>query len=283
MTVADRQKPPAGELFVDHVSHFVRDLDAAARACEALGWRVTPTSVQLQGETPIGASNRCVMLEEGYIELLSPTHDTPAAERMRALMRRHDAHLRSGIHLVCFGTPNAEGEHRRLQAHGFEPQPLARFERPVPGAMARFAVARPAPEKMPEGRVQLVEQLTPEQVWRPDDVNPLVLAEVFVVADDPQDAAARWGEFAALIPRPAGKCIRLETARGAIVIGTAVTIRELLGETPVAPAIAGYSLRCGHPAALAKRCRSAGIAVRKSGARYAATLPDALGGVILFG
>lgn len=278
MNVADRQKPPVGGLFVDHVSHFVPDLDAAARACEALGWKVTPLSVQETPEGPVGASNRCVMLEEGYLELLSPTHDTPSAQRMRASMQRHD-----GVHLVCFGTPDAAGEHRRLQAHGFEPQPLVQLERMVPGGKARFAVVRPAPDRMPEGRVQFVEQQTPEQLWKPADVNALRLDEVFVVAADPVATAARWAEFAALLPRPERKCIRLETARGAIVIGARKTIEEILGAAPAAPAIAGYSLRCSHPKAQAERCTGAGMAVRKIGQRYAAALPAALGGVFLFG
>src|ERR671934_943882 len=180
MNTADRQRPPPGELYLDHVSHFVADLDAAARVCEALGMRVTPTSVQRTPEGAVGASNRCVMLEAGYIELLAPTDPTPAAERMRALMRRYD-----GVHLVCFGTPDAEGEHRRLTAHGYEPQPLVDLSRAVDGGTARFKVVRPAPEKMPEGRIQFVEQMTPEHLWREADLNALELAEVFVVADEP--------------------------------------------------------------------------------------------------
>jgi hypothetical protein len=278
MHVADRQKPPAGTLFVDHVSHFVPDLDAAARACEAMGWRVTPTSIQHRGETPVGASNRCVMLEEGYLELLSPTHDTPSAQRMRALMAS-----REGVHLVCFGTPDAAGEHRRLQAHGFAPEPLLPLERLVAGGKARFTVVRPAADKMPEGRVQFVEQLTPEQLWKPQDVNPLRLDEVFVVAADPVATAARWAEFAALLPRAEGKCIRLQTARGTIVVGTREVLEQMLGRAPAAPAIAGYSLRCRHPKAQAERCTGAGIAVRRIGKRHAALLPAALGGVFLFG
>ena len=135
MNVAERQRPAPGELFVDHVSHFVADLEAAARACEALGLKVTPTSVQQTPEGPVGASNRCVMLEEGYIELLAPTHDTPAANRMRALMPRY-----GGVHLVCFGTPDAEAEQRRLQAHGYEPQPPVDLARAVDGGTARFKV-----------------------------------------------------------------------------------------------------------------------------------------------
>ncbi len=278
MNIADRQRPPAGALFVDHVSHFVRDLDAAARACAAIGLRVTPVSVQETAEGPVGASNRCVMLEEGYIELLSPTHDTPPAQRMRALMARHD-----GVHLACFGTPDAEGEHRRLAAHGFAPQPLVRLDRMVPGGKAQFVVVRPASDKMPEGRVQFVQQLTPEHLWKPDDVNPLRLDEVFVVAEDPAAAAARWCEFAALLPRAEGKCIRLQAARGSIVVAVQEVLEEMLGAAPAAPAIAGYSLRCSHPKTRAERCKEAGIAVRKIGKRYAAQLPAALGGVFLFG
>ena len=36
MDAAELQKPPPGELFLDHVSHFVRDLDAAAEFLEQL-------------------------------------------------------------------------------------------------------------------------------------------------------------------------------------------------------------------------------------------------------
>src|SRR5258706_5631407 len=278
MTVAQRQKPRPGDLCVDHVSHFVADLDAAARALEALGFKVTPTSVQKTPEGPVGASNRCVMLEDGYIELLSPTHDTPAAQRMRKLMARY-----SGVHVMCFGTPDAESEHRRLQAHGYEPQPLVDLARAVDGATARFKVVRPAPEKMAEGRIQYVEQLTPEQIWRPADVNPFQLDEVFVVGNDPIETAARWARFAAVLPQAEGDGVRLQTARGRIFVGTRETVARLLGEAPPAPAIAGYSLRCRHPQALAERCRKAGIAVPKHGKRYAAKLPAWIGGVWLIG
>jgi Glyoxalase-like domain len=278
MNAADRQRPPPGELCLDHVSHFVADLDAAARVCEALGLRVTPTSVQRTPQGPVGASNRCVMLDAGYIELLSPTHDTPAAARMRALMRRYD-----GVHLVCFGTPDAAGEQRRLAAHGFEPQPPVDLSREVPGGTARFKVVRLPPEKMPEGRIQYVEQLTPERLWRPADVNGMRLDQVYIVADDPVETAARWARFAALLPRAEADGVRLETARGRIFIGTRAAVAKLLGEAPAAPAIAGYALGGGQPKKLIARCREAGVAVQTCGARHAARLPAALGSVWLIG
>jgi len=278
MNAADRQRPPPGELYLDHVSHFVADLDAAARVCEALGLRVTPTSVQRTPEGPVGASNRCVMLDAGYIELLSPTHDTPAAARMRALMRRYD-----GVHLVCFGTPDAAGEQRRLAAHGFEPLPLVDLSREVPGGTARFKVVRLPPEKTSEGRIQYVEQLTPERLWRPADVNGMRLEQVYIVADDPVETAARWARFAALLPRAEADGVRLETARGRIFIGTRAAVAKLLGEAPAAPAIAGYALGGGQPKKLIARCREAGVAVQTCGARHAARLPAALGSVWLIG
>jgi hypothetical protein len=278
MNVAHRQRPAPGELYVDHVSHFVADLDAAARVIQSLDITVTPTSVQKTAEGPVGAANRCVMLDEGYIELLSPTHDTPAAGRMRALMRRYD-----GVHLMCYGTPDAEGEHRRLQAHGYEPQPIVDLARAVDGGTARFKVVRLPPEKMPEGRIQYVQQLTPEHLWRAADVNPLRLEEVFVVGKDPIETAARWARFAGVLPQAEGDGVRLETARGSIFVGTREAIAKILGAAPPAPAIAGYSLRCSHPQTLAARCTAVGIAVKKSGERYVAKLPATLGGVFVFG
>jgi hypothetical protein len=163
MGTATQQLPPPGSLFVDHVSHFVPDLGAAARALEALGFAVTPESAQQTQDGPAGSSNVCVMLEHGYLEFLAPTMDTPNAQRLRAAMQRY-----CGVHLCCFGTPDAEGEHRRLADHGFEPQPVVDLKRKLEtGAIARFSVARPSMVKMPEGRIQFVQHHTPEAIWRP--------------------------------------------------------------------------------------------------------------------
>ena len=263
MNVADRQKPAPGELFVDHVAHFVADLDAAARIFESLGMKVTATSAHHTPEGPAGTSNRLVMLEQGYIEILSPTHDTPVANRVRAQMARYD-----GVHLLCYGTPDAAAEHRRLAAHGFEPQPLVDLSRE--GGTIRFKVVRVAPEKMPEGRVQYVQHLTPEQIWRAADVNRLRLEEVFVVAKNPTEATARWARFAGMIP--SGK--RFQTARGRVLIGKRAEIAQLLGGAPPAPGIAGYTLRCRDAKAFAKRCARAGMQVKGMTVR----LPKALGG-----
>lgn len=275
MNAAGRQVPPPGQLTLDHVSHFVPDLGSAGALLQKLGFAVTPESAQATQDGPAGTSNRCVMLKTGYLEFLTPTMDTPNAARMRQSMKRY-----RGVHLVCFGTPAAEEEHFRLQNHGFEPQPLVHLERKVEDGMtARFSVVRAAPGKMPEGRVQYVQHLAPEAIWRPQHLKHangvLGLAAAYVVAADPVRAAARWARFMAGLPRREGKFVSLETDRGKVLIGTRAQLKALLGAAPSSPGIAGYALACKDPQAVARRCREAGLKVNR---HLAVLLPPALGG-----
>jgi hypothetical protein len=264
-------------MVLDHLAHFVPDLGAAAAVWEKLGFVVTPVSHHRVAGKPAGTSNRCVMLDEGYLELLAPSKedaaDTPHAQRVRALMKRYD-----GVHLACFGTPDAPAEHARLGAQGFEPEPLVDLERKLDdGRFVRFKVVYVPPGKMAEGRVQYCEHLTPEHVWREGFVNPFRLRAVYVVADDPEEVAARWGRFGGLLPQPQDGFVRLDTARGRVMIGTRRNVQRLLGNAPAAPALAGYALACAAPDAFAARCSKAGLKVNGR----VVELPAALGGTWL--
>jgi Glyoxalase-like domain len=271
--VAQRQRPPAGDLYLDHLAHFVPDLGAAAAVWESLGFVVTPVSIHHVFGKPAGTSNRCVMLEEGYIELLAPTLDTPNAQRVRDRMKRF-----VGVHLASYGTPDASAEHQRLVAHGFEPEPLVNLERKIEtGDAVRFRVVYVPPDKMPEGRVQYCEHVTPQHVWREGFVNPLRLRAVYVVADDPEEVAARWGRYGGLLPQPEDGFVRLDTARGRVLIATPSRLSKLFGEVPTAPAFAGYALSCSDPDALAARCSKAGMKVKGN----VVSLPAVLGGAWL--
>ena len=287
MHAAARQRPPAGTLVLDHVSHFVSDLRAAANVLGSLGFAVTPRSAQSTPEGPAGTANVCVMLEQGYLEFLAPVANTPHARRLRTAMQRY-----RGVHLACFGAPAADEEHARLARQGFDPLPLVHLERPVEAGsetqMARFTVVRPPPDAMPEGRIQFVEHLTPEALWQPQylrHANGVTgLACVFVVSEDVVQAAARWARFAALLPQPAGDYAHLATSRGHVLVGTRARWEALLGRAPDAPALAGYALECLDPELLVSHCARIGRAPRRIRDNlYAVTLPRTLGGAWLFG
>ena len=277
-SIAERQKPPPGELFLDHVAHFVPDLAAAGALAESLGFAVTEESVHRAGGAPAGTSNRCIMLEEGYIEILAPTLDTPNGRNVRAAMARH-----AGVHLACFGTPDAEAEHRRLADHGFQPEPLVDLERKTEqDRLVRFKVVYTPPDRMPEGRIQYVQQMTPENIWLPKCVahqnGVTSLRAVYVVAADVVDVAARWSRFTAVLPSRNGDCVELRLTRGKAVIASRETLSAILGDAPPAPALAGYALACRDAGAFAERCATAGLAVKKNAEGYAVALPPALGG-----
>jgi hypothetical protein len=260
MKIAQSQVPAPGDLVLDHVAHWVADLDAAARVLQAIGLAVTPVSAQRVGGKAAGTSNRCVMLERGYLEFLAGRPER-------------------GLQLACFGTPDAQGEHRRLAAHGFKPQPLVDLSRKISATkIARFKVVRPAPGSMPEGRIQYVQHLTPQHVWRTGFINPLRLEGLYVKALNPEKAAARWARFTGTLPQRTQDGVRVDTARGWVLIA-----RRFPWKTPAAPALAGYRLGCRQPRALAARLRKAGIEVNKFGRGHAAVLPAALGGAWVFG
>ena len=292
-SIAAQQLPRPGTLNLDHVAHFVPDIDAASLVLEQLGFSLTPFSPQMaKNETgepvPAGAGNRCAMLQAGYLEFLTPTSGTPVGLQIRAAIGRH-----TGQHLIAFGTPTAEKEHARLERHGFAPLPLVSLQRDVDVSgqqhTARFSVVRVPPEAMPEGRVQFVQHHTPECLWQPkfiDHPNGVTgLLGAFVVADDPVEVAARYAEFAGLLPRPMSGFVRLATGRGDVFIGSDTACKSLFGkEPPLAPAMAGYAFACEDAQGLRARLVAIGCSVSEpSPDLFAARLPDAVGSSWLFG
>jgi len=154
---------------------------------------------------------------------------------------------------------------------------VIRLQRKVENGQAEFNVVYVPPGKMAEGRVQYCEHLTPQHVWRDGFVNPFRLRAVYVVADDPEEVAARWGRFGGLLPRPEDGFVRLDTARGRVLIGTKTALSRIFGEVPPAPALAGYALSCAEAQRFLEKCKNNGLPVRNN----AVTLPPALGGAWL--
>jgi hypothetical protein len=289
------QRPQPGTLTLDHIAHFVPDIDAASRALERLGFTLTPFSLQQHRIepgaplTPAGSGNRCVMLRQGYLEFLTPTADTPVAQRMRAAMARY-----VGQHLICLGTSESERIYRHLAESGFNPQPPVALQRQIGTetgeGTACFTVQRVPPEAMPEGRVQVVEHHTPELLWQtrwlshPNRAAGLTASIVCV--EDPADVAARFARFAGTAVRWQGPiAVVTGTARGAVAIIDPATLKGRLGVAPPAlPWIAGIELLSDDLAATRAHLEAGGfnvIALPRGDAVLVAGPPE-LGGLFAF-
>lgn len=279
-------------LKLDHVAHYVHELEGAARSLEALGFTVTPPSAQTTHApdgalVPAGTALRSVMLEEGFIEVIAPVEDTARTRQIRERMAQY-----AGVHLACFGTAAANEEHERLARQGFDLLRLIEHAREVDvkgkASVARYRVVHVRHDTMPEGRIEYVEHLTPELLWQPRWLahanGATGLAALFVVAEDPPAVSARWVRFSGLSPLAAGPFLRLQATRGEVLIGRRADWEAVLGASPSAPALAGYMLTCTDPALLGARLEAFGCGVRQiSRGLWASVLPAALGGAWLFG
>lgn len=291
--VAAGQVPRPGSLNVDHVSHFVPDIDAASDALELLGFTLTPFSAQSHRLepggplVPAGTGNRCIMLERGYLEFLTPTGDTPIADELRAAMRR-----RVGVHLIAFGTAAPELDHVRLAKHGFAPLAPVALQRPIATPSgedtARFTVVRVPPGVMAEGRVQLCRQQTPHLLWQRrwlDHPNGAMgLAAVLLCVADPVETAQRYYRFTGLEPGSAAGGLRIETARGALILVQAERLERSLNlDAPSLPWIAGYVLESKALGAAREYLAAAGAGVISSAhGHMLVRLPAAVGGIVVF-
>jgi hypothetical protein len=290
---ASAQLPAAGELVLDHVAHFVPHIDAASRTLEQAGFTLTPFSQQSQRAEPggpllpAGAGNRCVMLERGYLEFLTPTADTPVAHQLRTAIKRY-----AGPHLVAFGTAAAEIDHARLAAAGFSPlEPIA-LQREIDTERsretARFTVVRVPPGTMAEGRIQYCQQQTPELLWQPRWIShpnrATGLAGVILCVPDPREAAQRYARFTGLLAQVSGSVWRIDTARGYLLFVGADTLKRRLGVAPPAlPWIAGCVLESEDIAATGDYLRRAGTPVQVlGGRRLMVAYPPAVGGITIF-
>lgn len=284
----------AGALNVDHVAHFVPDIDAASIALEKLGFTLTPFSAQSQRLQPGGAlssagtGNRCVMLDQGYLEFLTPTGRTPVAAALRTAIQRY-----VGVHLIAFGTRAAEAEHARLTEERFTPTPAVALQRPISTEAgeetAEFTVVRVAPETMPEGRIQYCQHHTPELLWQSRWLEhrngAVALAGVLLCVENPEEAAQRFGRFTGLPPRPETNGWTLRTGRGALTFVGADAFRRTLNVEPpqALPWIGGYVLETRKLARARDHLAPAGFEVKLLPRdRFAVTLPPELGGVIVF-
>jgi hypothetical protein len=282
MPWTDRQLPEGGEVFVDHFAHFVPDMDAASEAMARLGFVLSPYTPQVssagpgQPPLPAGTANRCALLRRGYLEILTPTADTPLAAQLRAAIARY-----TGVHLCAFSCDEPEARNARLAADGFEPQPPIALQRETEAGLLRFTVNRIRPGIMPEGRIQFVTHHTPDLLWEDrwlDHPNRAeALTDIALCVNDVDEAIARFSRFTGLSARSG----IIETARGRLaILDRHQAAAALPGMAqPECPYFAACALRSGDLDATRAFLPDA-VGAGKDAIMVAG--PEAVGGVFVF-
>ena len=258
---------------LDHIGLCARDPAPLWASWERLGFALSPVAQQSGRRTPdgpvepFGTANRCAFLRHGYIELLGIVDDTLFANGVDGFVRRY-----TGAHILALAMDDAEGNLARLKQAGVPIPGIAWLQRPVEagGPTARFA-RLPFPDA-PEGRVQLVQHLTPELVWDKRWMGHRngadALETAIVVSAHPAETTARLSKLAGLPAEPdslAGFRLRLPGAARAAgpdspKLETRIRIlppealpRALPGVTaPDLPFIAGVVIRTTDQAASAR-------------------------------
>jgi Glyoxalase-like domain len=282
-TQADRQLPHGGEIFLDHVGHFVRDAEAAHAALARAGFTPTTLSIQRNPDgSPTGTGNVCAMFERGYIECLFKTAETPLAREFDAAIARH-----GGLHLAAFAVADAASAHARLADAGFRIRPLVNFQRPVAteggDATAAFTVARVEPGEMPEGRIQILTHHTEDAVWQPRWLahanGALGLASLVIAVEDVAEAAARFACFTGRNATAFASGMTIALDRGSLSLVTPAAFALVVPEVaiPSLPFIGAYGVIVRSLDATEVFLRHAGMHARRTERSLVAPFPPELG------
>jgi hypothetical protein len=245
---AERQLPLPGEMFLDHVAHFVHDRDESGKALARAGFAPAPISIQTDAGKLTGTGNVTAMMPRGYIEVLFKTADTALGQEFDRAIAQF-----SGVHLIAFSVADARQESARLKAAGFRTSPIVELRRPVSTATgeaeAAFTVARVQEGEMAEGRIQLLTHHTEDAVWQrrwlthPNGAKALL--DTLVAVPDLAEAAARYARFTGRNANASrlGRTIPLN--RGAVQLTDAATFSRLVPGLPIPslPFIGAYAMR----------------------------------------
>ena len=280
----DRQLPVGGEIFLDHVGHFVRDAKTASRALTRAGFAPTPVSVQSNPDgTPTGTGNVTAMFSRGYVEVLFKTADTLLGREFDAALTGH-----AGVHLAAFSVADSESQHRRLTEAGFAMRPLVQFQRPVDTVsgpdVAAFTVVRLERGAMAEGRIQMLTHRTEHTVWQKRWMahpnGALGLVDLVIASDDVAEAAARFGRFTGRTVEATeiGRAT-LKLDRGEVHLVSEAVFKAIFSDitVPRLPFIGAYAVQVSSLSACENLLSRANLKIRRSGAALIVSFPDERG------
>lgn len=196
-----------------HIGLINVDLKQSAASYERLGFTLTPVSIpriplKPGGEPQIlGVANRHILFSNNYFELLGIVDP----ERWAAITREQrgpydlDGPLSryEGLHVMHFGTTHIEQVKERLDTEGVACSAIKAFQRNVQTdtgeQMMRARTIHFAPERNPEGLLQIAQHDTPELVFQDRYMHhrngAIALTEIVIVTETPAAYAAKYERY----------------------------------------------------------------------------------------
>lgn len=148
---------------IDHTLIGVRDLDSARAVWQGLGFTVSPRGRHIGW----GTANYCIMLEEGYVELLGIVDPSQFTNNLDKVLES-----REGMFALAFASDDADRLAQELAAAGLHPdgpKDLKRYlELPDGDVLPAFKLLHLPPQETPELRAFICQHLTPDLIRRPE-------------------------------------------------------------------------------------------------------------------
>ena len=152
------------EYLFDHLVIIGRDsLDALGELFQSKGFHLSPLA-----HHNLGSSNRLIMLDTSYIELLG-------WGKGKQVQRAEIANQAIGLDALVFRTDDATACYEQLKSSGFSVNPVQDLSREGEfmgnKVLVEFKTVRFSEQPIPGLRIYFCEHLTPEYVWQEQWLN----------------------------------------------------------------------------------------------------------------
>jgi catechol 2,3-dioxygenase-like lactoylglutathione lyase family enzyme len=287
------RNPEAPLRSLDHLVLAVRDLDAAGRLYERLGFQVGT-----RNRHPWGTENRIIQFPGAFLELIAvadagavPPHGD-GTYSFGAFVRDYLAR-REGFAMLVLDSTDAVADAARFAASGigaFEPFFFERRGRRPDGSETSVAFTLAfAHDPGAAAGFFVCQQHHPENFWNEafqrHPNGAAALSSVAIAAADPDRHRAFLQAFTGAIATSDGHDLRFPLARGRLDLLTPDGAAREYGPVDIEPhgaALVGFSVRVGDLARPSAAAESAGIPARPIGDRIVVPPAAAFGVAIAF-
>ena len=186
------------EYLFDHLVIIGRDsLDALGELFQSKGFHLSPLA-----HHNLGSSNRLIMLDTSYIELLG-------WGKGKQVQRAEIANQAIGLDALVFRTDNANACYEQLKSSGFSVNSVQDLSREGEfmgnKVLVEFKTVRFSEQPIPGLRIYFCEHLTPKYVWQEQwltHANHMnSLKEIIIASSDINNTAARLMKLLNLDPK----------------------------------------------------------------------------------